>query len=328
MEIEESSSRPPGEAAATNQEALSWSAVFLKGAGQVMFCDKPLSGVLFLLGVAWGALQASQPAVLLGAVLGLLVSTLSGLWLKVEQEVLRSGLCGYNGLLVGAALATFLAPGGTLWTLIVMASIASTVSLMASANIARKFSLPALTFPFVICTWAVLLAGYDMVHISLAQPVAPHLQQQVSEDYLLGLDLTFWLGALLKGVSQVFLIENAITGLLFLAALAVAAVPYAALALLGSLIGLVSAAALGADHSAVGHGLWGFNPVLTALALGAVFRTPSARAIGVAAFAALVTAVAQGAMQHVMMPFKVPVLTMPFVLVTWMFLSSADESRR
>ena len=50
---------------------------------------------------------------------------LTAQWLRVDEASLHSGLYGYNGILVGLALATFLAPGALLWVYVVLGAAVS-----------------------------------------------------------------------------------------------------------------------------------------------------------------------------------------------------------
>ncbi len=77
--------------------------------------------------------------------------------------------------------------------------------------------------------------------------------------------------AILKGLSEVFLADSAITGFIFIAALAADSRRSAALALFGSAIGIVAATIAGASPAAIGNGLYGFSPALTAIAVGSRF---------------------------------------------------------
>jgi urea transporter len=81
----------------------------LRGFGQLMFQDDPLTDVLFLAAIAWGSIVAGAPHVLLAGVLGVVASTLTAIWLKSDKAALMAGLYSYNGVLVGLPLATFLA---------------------------------------------------------------------------------------------------------------------------------------------------------------------------------------------------------------------------
>ena len=87
----------------------------LRGIGQVMFQDNPLSGALFLAAIVWGAVAAGMPQVAICGAIAVVVATLTAQVLRVDESMLRSGLYGFNGVLVGLALATFIAPGPLLW---------------------------------------------------------------------------------------------------------------------------------------------------------------------------------------------------------------------
>jgi urea transporter len=81
-----------------------------------------------------------------------------------------------------------------------------------------------------------------------------------------------------------------------------------------------TAHALGAESDLITAGLLGFSPVLTAIALGAVFYRPSPRVVAYTLLATVLTVVVQGAMIAASTPFGIPTLTASFVLVTWLFL--------
>ena len=94
----------------------------------------------------------------------------------------------------------------------------------------------------------------------------------------------------------------------------------ATFALAGAIVAVVTAHVLGAESNLITGGLMGFSPVLTAIAIGAVFYKPGVRVAIYALAATIFTVVVQGAMNVVMTPFGIPTLTGPFVLATWLFL--------
>jgi hypothetical protein len=87
----------------------------LRGTVQVIFQDHPFTAALFIAAIAWDSFAAGAREVLFGGLLGLVTATLAAMWLRVDAEGLAAGLYGYNGILVGLALATFLAPSPQLW---------------------------------------------------------------------------------------------------------------------------------------------------------------------------------------------------------------------
>ena len=292
----------------------------LRGVGQVMFQDNPLSGLLFLAAIAWGSVTAGALEVLLGCVLGLLSATLMAMWLRADARSLASGLYGYNAVLVGLALPTFLAPSPLLWCYVLLGGAVSVVCMLGTVNVTRAWNVSALTFPFVLTSWLLLLASYGFAGLpGGALPFANQIEP-IDPAATNLLDPAAFLSGVLHSVSQVFLKGDGVSALLFLAGLAVGSLPAAAFGLGGALLAVVSAHALGAESELISAGLMGFSPVLTAIALGAVFYAPSPRVIAYAALGTVFTVIVQGALNVLLTPFGIPTLTAPFVLATWLFL--------
>lgn len=292
----------------------------LRGVGQVMFQDNPLSGLLFLAAIAWGSVAAGAIAVLVGCVLALLAATLTAMWLRADARSLASGLYGYNAVLVGLALPTFLLPSPLLWCYVVLGGAVSVVCMLGTVNVTRAWNVAALTFPFVLVSWLLLLASYGFA--GLPGGTLPFANQIEPIDPAAAnlLDPAAFVSGVLHSVSQVFLKGDGVSALLFLAGLAVGSLPAAAFGLGGALLAVASAHALGAESELISAGLMGFSPVLTAIALGAVFYAPSPRVIAYAALGTVFTVIVQGALNVLLTPFGIPTLTAPFVLAAWLFL--------
>jgi urea transporter len=292
----------------------------LRGIGQVMFQNHPLTGALFLAAVAWGSFAAGLPEVLLGGLLGLVAATLTAMWLHVDEEGLAAGLYGYNGVLVGLALPTFLAPSPLLWCYVLLGGAVSVVAMLGTANVAKTWRVSALTFPFVLITWLLLLAtfafaGLDNSALTFGSEIVP-LDAAASNP----LDLAAFVQGVLNSISQVFLKGDGVSALLFVAGLAVSSVAAAVFALAGALLAVTTAHLLGAESELISAGLLGFSPVLTAIALGTVFYRPSRRVVAYAALGTVFTVIVQGAMNVALAPLGIPALTAPFVLTSWLFL--------
>ena len=85
--------------------------------------------------------------------------------------------------------------------------------------------------------------------------------------------ITF-IAASLKGISQVILIENAITGLLILIAITIESYYLGIIALLSAIIGTLVGKFGGADEQTINQGLLGYNSVLTGMALALFLSGP------------------------------------------------------
>ena len=293
----------------------------LRGSGQVVFMNNALSGALNLAAFAWAAWTGSVGwTVVIGAFLGLLVATASAWAVAADRGALDAGLYGFNGLLVGAAVAVFVLPSPLMWLLLALAALCSVVLTLALQQWLAPARLAVLTAPFVLTGWVVvMLTAYQwpalrlhgLSHAALAVQVAtPVAALQVHE----------WLQAAFAGVAQIFVVDSAAAGAIFVLGLAVHSRWCALLALLGSLVGAGTAVLWGAEKALVLHGLWGYSAALTAPALGCIFLRPAPAALAWALLGAVCTTMVQGAAFSVLGPVGVPVFTAPFVLTTWVFL--------
>lgn len=295
--------------------------IVLRGAGQVMFQGNPLTGLLFLAGIWWGAVVSGTAAVAVGAVLGLVVATVTAQLLNPDPGSLRSGLYGFNGILVGAALPTFLDGGPVLWVYLVLGAAMSTVVFMAVSKVFETWHVPALTFPFNLVTWVLLLAAFQFVRVAPGSLPAGQLPRHIGA-VAADADITIgylW-NTLFRNISQVFLINDTVTGLVFLAGLAVASGWAALFAVIGSATATAAVLALGADAVDVGNGLYGLSAVLTAVALGSVFYRPTWRVLAYTLLGVWVTVAFHAALVSAFAPFGLPAGTGAFVAATWLFL--------
>ena len=91
--------------------------------------------------------------------------------------------------LVGCALPTFFAPTPLLWGYIVAGSIFSTVLMMAVSSMLRTWKVSAMTGPFVITTWFLMLAAYNFGNIQIISLPHPAISVQPAASDLFALDV-------------------------------------------------------------------------------------------------------------------------------------------
>ena len=290
----------------------------LRGVGQVMFQDNMWSGLLFLCGIFWGAYEEGIGIVAWGALVGVLVSTLTGYIMGLPDQTGAQGLWGFNGTLVGCAFPTFLGNTVWMWLGLILCSALSTWVRTGLDNIMARSKVSSLTFPFVLSTWFFLLAarlfqGMPPIHMG-----TPELPLGLSEHLDMGFGslVVYWL----KGISQVFLINSWVTGIFFLAALAVSNWRAAVWAAVGSAISLFIVLVWKGPGEDISNGLYGFSAVLTGVALGATFCNNRWQTAVWAVLGIIVTVFIQAAMNAFFSPMGLPTLTGPFCLATWIFL--------
>lgn len=287
--------------------------IALRSLGQVIFINNPLSGLLLLL-----ALLLQSPAMGLFAALGVAAANLTARLIGADRGVRRNGIHGFNGALVGAAVAAFAsleAPASLAgWLLLLVLGAGLTTVLVESLGrwLVSRVGLPPLTLPFCLVTWLLLALALALPATGLAFAApAPAALEPASLLLPLGV---------LRGFGQVFLCPSLATSALVLAAVAVASPLAALLGLAGGLVSSLTALAMGMDPLAVGQGLGSYNGVLCAIAIGGIFHALAPTSALMALLTAAGSSLLAPALSGLLGALGLPVLTAPFVLATMAML--------
>ena len=310
------------EGASFGQRSLAFLDSILRGIGQVMLQNNSYTGLIFLIGIFYNSMLFGC-----AALLGATASTATAILLGIERAQVRAGLFGFNGALVAIALLYFLEPSILTWGYVVLAAACTTVIMAALCQLLHVWNIPTLTAPFVLTTLYFVLATarFGHLHSTGLLPTAGLPKAAAVE----GIVSAATVGeGVLTGIAQVFFQSNAITGVFFIVGLLISSRLACGAALLGSLAGLLVAWGLGAAEPAMRAGAFGFNSVLTAIALGSGFFVLNSASVAYATLAVVTTAVVFAAMSAALEPLGMPALTSPFVLVVWLFLLASPLLQR
>lgn len=310
-----------------NTRALAFVDSCLRGVGQICFMNNPLSGTFILV-----ALFLYTPWLGVATIIGVVSSTLSGSVLGFDRTLIRGGLFGFNGALVGAGFATFLSPE---WATLVIVYIitgaaASTIVMAALSNMMiGSWGVSPVTLPFNIVTLGFLYAALNLARGHAGPLIAPRdvaafattnpglrstLDGSSSYDPLSLLNVIF------RGISQLFLADSLIVGIVIIVGMAICSRIAAVAAIFGSAIGSATGLALGADGFTVYHGLWGYNSYVSAVAIAGIFVVLSVRAVLLSIACAIATAVLYASLSVALAPWGLFALTLPFCVATIGFL--------
>ena len=214
---------------------------------------------------------------------------------------------------MGAALATFgdLESSAFEWEIATIVFASFTTVLMKTLGVwwAKTFKSPPLTIPFNIATLACLASAQWFLYPWLTLRTAA---ASTAVDFS-------WLEistAIPIGFGQVFLADRLTSGLLILLAVTLCTPLGALVGLAGGIVGTAVGLLLGIVPETLFSGLWGYNAVLTAMAIGGVFYAPTGRSILIGAIAAVLSALLGGLLVPIFSALGLPILTVPFCLVT------------
>mmetsp|Transcript_5077 Transcript_5077/g.9936 ORF Transcript_5077/g.9936 Transcript_5077/m.9936 type:complete len:596 (+) Transcript_5077:3-1790(+) len=286
---------------------------------QVYFQNNPLSGLFILAGMF---VQSSRVAV--HGIIAIIAGNLAGVLMGFDKSFLSCGLFGYNSFLVGLAMATFYSPEkheGYSWPIAVGAVIFayfSSVLFVMLGKILSPYKTPPFTLPFNISTLLFLLAVGGMNNVDMAPVRTPELPSFETEAVSSLTAEAFFAGSV-RGVGQVFLANNIISGGLVLVGIMVCSRISAFAAFLGSAVGAGVAALVGCNRGAIENGMYGFNSSLTMTAM-LMFYVPSTGSISIGIIASVITVFIQLALATALEPCGVPFMTLPFCLAALAFI--------
>ncbi|MGW2282148.1 urea transporter [Streptomyces sp. NPDC001770] len=284
----------------------------VRGVGQVDLQPALWTGVLILAG-----LWAAGWRIGLFATLGTLISTATAWALGADRDGIARGLQGYCGCLTGIALVTSLGHHPATYVLTVVGAIMCTLLMAALTTFFAPYGLTALTAPFCLVSGVMVLGAPSFARIWHGAPdaVAP-----TSGDT--GISWNDLWHAFFTNVSQIFLVDEWYVGLIMLVGLAFAGVRVLLYAAAGSVVGIVAAWALGAPTASIADGIYGYNAVLVAIAVGAVFLTATVWNGAYALFGAAATTGLTASLTSLFKPFGGHTFTWPFILTTWVLMAA------
>lgn len=292
--------------------------ILLRSYGQVMLQNNALSGLIFLLGVLTSGFAAGKPQIGLASLLAVICANTLAYLYQLNRKAWQQGIYGFNACLIGIALATFCENSLYLWCNIILASCLSVFITRAFSFILQQWYLPCLTIPFILLTWLFLLAAPSVSAIGITLSPSPSVAQAGT------INLRQFVSGGVLGVAEVFLCNNTLTGVLFLVGLAVNSLKVTVYTVAASLLAIVIAQFYGAQIETVSLGLYSFNAVLTAITLVTFSNKQDYKTIIYILFGIILTVLTQAALTTLLRPLAIPVLTMPFVLVSWLWLLTSQ----
>ncbi|XP_017753970.1 PREDICTED: urea transporter 1-like [Eufriesea mexicana] len=323
------------------KESFFWSVLrlvdfLLRGFSQVAFANNPISGLLITISLA-----VSSPGTLLFSaatgLLGLLLSVL----IQESQDIIANGLTVFNPLLVGA-VSYSLVPNiyGPFDSFSILLITLTTILSVYLARSLRNNKLPSTAWPFNLVEFALLFVLYTKDNgldtMEKLHPVTT--MDNATSDATTGnvsfigenatgvhIDWGMMFHGVMVSASQVLAVESVVTGSIVYLAVLLFSPTTAGFAFLGSLLGSLTGLMLGVDVNEIYTGLWGFNTFLTAAALGGTFFALNGQTIMATILATVYTTIVQYSVLFFFKGLKLPVLSLPFILVVSLFLKLRED---
>ncbi|MEU9121281.1 urea transporter [Streptomyces sp. NPDC048506] len=283
--------------------------------GQFSLLTNVWTGVLFMLALFVGDWQAG-----VFGLLGAVVSTAAAYAMGVDRRTIDLGTQGFSGCLTGIALYIFLGPHPSTYLLTIGGAVVCVLAYSALTAVVEPWGLPVLTAPFCVVVGVVLAAAPAFTRVwpggsASALPLAAEPGVRYTWTDL-------WHG-FFANISQVGLSAHWYVGAIMLVGLFVGGIRHGLAAVVGSAVAVLLSWALGAPPAAVAVGVYGYNAVLVAVAMGGMFLARTVPNALYTLVAVAVTTVLTAALNAYFAPFGGRTLSWPFIITTWLFLAAA-----
>lgn len=286
----------------------------LRAYASVVFARSPWIGLALLLATF------VVPEVGAVGLIGVVLASGLSLALQLDREAVRSGLLGYNALLVFLAIGATLDRSPAFWGLAAAAALMVVLIHTGLAGaLGYHFRLPVLSLPFVAATWMV-------------QGAATHIRGMGVAGHPPALDLPNFMGpeildTFLRSLGAIFFQPHWAAGLLVFGAL----VAFSRIAALHAVVGF--AVAMVCDHYLFTfpadflHLYVGFNFIMTAVAVGGIYYVPSLSSLALAVGASLMCGLVSVGLMIWVEPVGLGVLALPFNATVLMILYALGQRR-
>ncbi|WP_342514067.1 urea transporter [Sporosarcina sp. FSL K6-1522] len=298
----------------TRESLVAFLVASLKGISQVLLIENAISGLLILLAITTYS-SFLGVITLLSAFVGTIVGKLGG----ADEKSISQGLFGYNSVLTGIVLASFLT-GSYHWIIALVGAAIAAIFTAAMMHVLKDSGIPILTFPFIILSWLMLLASYRLKVFQLTPDLFPQDLSHWEVDMTGKVD---WVDGTFNGIGQIFFLDSTFSGALIFVSIFWASWKFGLYAIIGNSVALLTSYLLGAEPNLIFMGLYGYNAILTIIAVSIVYNAKSNRFtpfLGI--IGACLTVLLTASIATLLLPFGLPTLTLPFVLSTWLLLGA------
>ncbi|MDP2590351.1 urea transporter [Vibrio splendidus] len=283
----------------TNKDTLPFQGL-LNGIGQVYFTPSVMTSTLLLL-----AISIESLALAFLTLFGASCSYGFALLTNKPSHDIENGMYALNGALIALFIGNFFEVNG--WLIIVVA-LGSLITVPIAKIVFSFKKYRGYTSAFILTSW-LIYAIQSTLDLSAFSAPDSALTPLISIEANSWFKLPPVVIPLLKGISQVSFIENALSGLVILVAIAINNIKHAIWVVLAVIISTVLSGLIGASSELVAQGLYGYNAILATLALVLYPQIPWPLILLGMLLSCLITF---GFHELSLLP-----LTAPFILSTW-----------
>lgn len=242
---------------------------------------------------------------------------------------IKSGLYGFNSLLVGLGIGVIYQPSPEFYLLLGFVSLLTLFITVSLEGVVGKYGLPYLSLPFLLALWVTILAARQFTALEMSEKGIFLMNEFFEMGSYSAVQTYTWLHDLalpeslrlyFRSLGAIFFQYGLLAGML----MAIGLLIYSRIAFTLSLLGFFSAYCfylfIGANLNELSTAYIGFNFILTAIAIGGFFLIPSKYSYLWVVLLTPVIAILITSTTALLELFQLSILSLPFNMVVLLFL--------
>lgn len=213
----------------------------------------------------------------------LIANSIAGI-LGYNQLKIKKGIYGFNPLLVGLGIGIYFAPAWNILILIVLAALLTFLISIILEGFFSKYGLSFLSIPFLLSLWLLMLSFPSLQNFGLSERNLYTANELYSIGGISLVKLYEWgnqiiaessLRTYFLSLGGIFFQFNVISGIIIALGLLIHSRIHFLLSLLGFYTAFLFYQFLGVPSVSLNYSYYGFNFILSAIAIGGYFLVPS-----------------------------------------------------
>ncbi|HZW38346.1 MAG TPA: urea transporter [Ignavibacteriaceae bacterium] len=276
---------------------------------QIFFCNRKWFGLLALLSTIM------IPTVGFMALVGVVISNALALLLKFDKNKVHSGFYGFNGLLFGAATTFYFQLNYFLiGVILIFILISFFLSSVLENYLASSVNLPGLSLPFMITLYIYFIFLYNFPNLNFHIPKL--------EDYPFLSALPVAVKNYFYCLSLILFSPNIISGIILAAALLLFSRVMFLFSIISYAATIFFAKYFGIHYPDPMLLIICFNAILTSFAIGGSLILLSHKSLLLILITDLIVIIMAFFFHYLLVPYKLPVLVLPFNFIVLSILYS------
>ncbi|SHF45581.1 Urea transporter [Mariniphaga anaerophila] len=273
-----------------------------------------------------------------GGLVAVLVANTLAWGLGYNKYYLRSGLYGFNALLVGLGVGLYYQPSPEVYVLVAVTAILCFFLTIVFQGVLGKYGLPFLSVPFLITIWIVALSANSLQALNLSERgifiynELYSLGDKQFVDFYNFLETSIrssFIRIYFHSLGAIFFQSHLLAGIIIAVGLLIYSRITFTLSVLGYGVAFLFYQLVGIEFDSLGYTFIGFNYILTAIALGGYYLVPGRASFGWIILLLPAVVLITTSAQQVFLLFRISPYSLPFnaIVLTFLYALKLREKR-